>query len=360
MLKIKIPEELLATGCDPKNFFDLNGDEYVVVEDQSPADILCVMSWPSVDLSVELKKKYPHKISVEVDIWHGFENYIEFLQQHCKNSGLPYADNHYLITHIAQGPLDYGPNIIYTDHCYNKAKGAYTNFPYSPDGIPTNVSTFGAFVMPKLKNRSHNKIFLAPNRVDTARQDHLVRSRFAIHQLVQSGYNNLGYTSDGTSYLHSHADYPYIHDMESLLMAPAPAILNFGGVHNLYYIDTFISIYGETLEFGNSCTITEKTYDPLAKGHFILPFSTYKFLDMVVARGFKLPDFIDYSYDSIEDFDQRLASYIKEAERLLQIPLEQWHKLYQENLNLLRHNQLVFHRRDYQTVNLAEILSRHT
>ena len=64
-------------------------------------------------------------------------------------------------------------------------------------------------------------------------------------------------------------------------------------------------------------------------------------------------------YDSIKDFDLRLETYVNEAKRLMQIPLAQWKQLYQNNLELLHHNQLVFHRRDYQKIDLTKLLNNH-
>ena len=359
MIKIRVAPALWAVGCDPRNFFDLNGQPYEIVEDNDPVDVLIVAPWQLVKQSIELKKQYAHRISVELDVWHGFENCMSHMQGYCRQNGLPYAGNHYLITHMLGDNSFDCENIIYTDHCYNKSKAAYTHFPYHPKWIATDWNGPYTYVMPRLNNRSHGKIFLAPNRVDTARADHQVRSRFAIHQLIQSGYSDRGYVSNGTHYLHSHANYPAVDNIDWLQSQPVPSTLSFGqGIHNLYYQDTFVSVYGETVEYGSTLVVTEKTYDPLAKGHFILPFSAPNFLDLVRARGFELPNFIDYSYDTVEDFDLRLSAYLKEAQRLIKIPVEQWRELYQKNIDLLHHNQLVFHRRPYQQVDIAKILSK--
>lgn len=359
MIRVRVAPALWAVGCDPRNFFDLNCLPYEIVEDHSPVDVLVVAPWQSVTQSIELKKQYAHRISVELDIWHGFENGMLHMQEYCRQNGLPYAGNHYLITHIINDRAIKCSNIIYTDHCFNKAKAAYTHFPYHHKWIPTGWDGPYTYIMPKLNNRSHNRVFLAPNRVDTARADHQVRARFDIHRLIESGYNDLGYVSNGTNYLHNHSNYPAIDNIDWLRSQPAPPTFIFGqGIHNLYYQDTFISVYGETMEHGTTEVVTEKTYDPLAKGHFILPFSTPGFLSMVQARGFKLPEFIDYSYDIIDNYDRRLTVYLAEAQRLLSIPTNQWRELYYKNLDLLYHNQLVFHRRPYQQVDIVEILSK--
>ena len=128
--------------------------------------------------------------------------------------------------------------------------------------------------------------------------------------------------------------------------------------HNAYYEDTFLSIFGETMESGTTQVITEKTLDPLIKGHFILPFSTPHFCDMVRDRGILLPDFIDYSYDTIEDFDQRLAQWLAEVQRLLSMPIKHWRELHAKNFDLLYENQVWMWRRDYDRIDLQALIAK--
>ena len=126
--------------------------------------------------------------------------------------------------------------------------------------------------------------------------------------------------------------------------------------HTLYYENSFISIYGETAETGNSTIVTEKTYDPLLKGHFILPFSTANFIKHLRSLGFRFPDFVDYSYDAIQDDDKRYLSYQNEVERLCKITLEKWHIHHGENQSLLSHNQKIFTDRPYDSIRLEDII----
>jgi cytoplasmic iron level regulating protein YaaA (DUF328/UPF0246 family) len=74
--------------------------------------------------------------------------------------------------------------------------------------------------------------------------------------------------------------------------------------------------------------------------------------------GFKLPEFIDYSYDAIQDNRQRMEAYFAEVNRILSIPIEQWRKHYSDNIKMLRQNQLMFHHRAYDKVDLKELLCR--
>ena len=127
--------------------------------------------------------------------------------------------------------------------------------------------------------------------------------------------------------------------------------------HNEYYKNTFVSIYGETIEQGNSIAVTEKTYDPLIKGHFILPFSTSGFIKFLKIKGFRFPNFIDYTYDNIVDNDARYLAYEKEIDRLLNMSLNEWKYHWNNNLNLIEYNQQLFRQTAYDRVILDHLMS---
>ena len=112
------------------------------------------------------------------------------------------------------------------------------------------------------------------------------------------------------------------------------------------------------MESGTTQCVTEKTYDPLIKGHFILPFSTPYFCNILRGRGILLPDFIDYSYDDVEDFDQRLDMWLAEVGRLLSMPIEHWRAMYTKNFDLLYANQTWMWHRDYDRVDLRALLAK--
>lgn len=116
-------------------------------------------------------------------------------------------------------------------------------------------------------------------------------------------------------------------------------------VPNNYYDDTYISIYVESnSEKNNLIHITEKTFDPLFKGHFILPFSNKGTIRRLQNLGFRFPSFIDYSYDNIEDVRWRFAVFQKTINDTLKLPLN---KLYQENFDIILHNRNQLYNLDY-------------
>jgi hypothetical protein len=59
--------------------------------------------------------------------------------------------------------------------------------------------------------------------------------------------------------------------------------------------------------------------------------------------GFKLPHFINYSYDDVADDALRFRKYAAEVRRVIRIPLGEWRSLWRQHLPLLRHNQRLFY-----------------
>ncbi len=116
-------------------------------------------------------------------------------------------------------------------------------------------------------------------------------------------------------------------------------------VPNQYYDDSYVSIYVES-----NCSndrlihITEKTFEPLFKGHFVLPFANKGTIQRLRELGFRFPDFLDYSYDDIDDVRWRFAVYKKRVADALKLP---WEKLYKDNFDIIEHNRNQLYTLDY-------------
>jgi hypothetical protein len=72
--------------------------------------------------------------------------------------------------------------------------------------------------------------------------------------------------------------------------------------------------------------------------------------------GFQLPDFINYEYDEQTDDQKRFDSYTDEIRRLLSLQLDTWREHWNNNLDIIRHNQSIFFDRDYDRVDFSKIL----
>jgi hypothetical protein len=90
--------------------------------------------------------------------------------------------------------------------------------------------------------------------------------------------------------------------------------------------------------------VTEKTFEPLIKGHFVLPFANPGTVDRILDLGFRLPDFIDYSYDEILNVDERFTAFKKVVVNAMQLD---WNNLYIKNKDIIMHNRQQLFDLDY-------------
>lgn len=112
---------------------------------------------------------------------------------------------------------------------------------------------------------------------------------------------------------------------------------------NSAYESTLVSVYVETITQGlGHQSITEKTWDPLIKGHWILPFGYSGIIKDILSYGYLLPPFIDYSYDAIEDCEDRWRAFVKEIHRLNDLGQDKLLELTLVNQQLLEHNRQIF------------------
>ena len=109
---------------------------------------------------------------------------------------------------------------------------------------------------------------------------------------------------------------------------------------DFYYNSSYVSAYIESVTDGNTFFASEKTYDPLAKGNFILPFSAPNFIEGLQNwYGFRFPQWIDYSYDEVKDFNKRLLHYSESVKKICQMDLETLHQHYINDKDILDHNR---------------------
>ena len=155
-----------------------------------------------------------------------------------------------------------------------------------------------------------------------------------------------GYRLDLYYFLQAYADKGYS-SMRSLgtYLEDDDTAGAFRPIPNSFYDDTYLSVYVESnCENNNLIHITEKTFEPLFKGHFILPFANKGTVQRLKDLGFRFPNFIDYSYDTIADVRWRFAVFQKLVKDTLQLP---WAKLYKDNFDIIEHNRNQLYNLDY-------------
>jgi hypothetical protein len=128
-------------------------------------------------------------------------------------------------------------------------------------------------------------------------------------------------------------------------------------LHNSYYQSSVVSVYIESLVITATCnigrasvrSITEKTWDPLIKGSFILPFGYSGMIrDLSEVYGTKFPEWIDYSYDGVDNDLERWKLYLESVHTLLNLSAETLFRLKIKDKEILKHNRALFFEQQYR------------
>jgi len=351
---------------------------YKKVDTPKQANIIFSKYPKSCNQDQTLKELTPDQLILITDLWHGFEkgaNYIELFEKFLTQS----THGHMLILCQYQKFSDIEIpsdriHILKYDIMFNRQKAYYTQLPFRNHFMIQHPSWYWAgeqcykIAHWSRESKDRSKIFLSAGRP-------WVNRPFSIRHTLQKHlekHTDLGYLAiydsivDDNSVigLYSHKEDPLSNGQLQFDVSTGKTFelsqftsvgdtsvgdttRGFSPIHINYYENSFISIYEETLSYGTNNFITEKTYTPLIQGHFILPFSSAGTIKTIQRLGFQLPDFIDYSYDNIDDLDQRKKVYINEVDRLINQPLKWWNDRRNENLDLLFHNRKIFWLKPY-------------
>ncbi len=351
-LKVFVNDETYASM-----FFDLNDQEYEIFNDPTL----------DYDILIHTSKQSPNhiktKLKLELCIFHNYENQLGFNHFNNPKDADRSSIGTIIITNAVDSTVEHYKWIIHNDFLFNRTKAYYLNYHFKPTTkLWYHVGELG-YKLPAIRDSStKTKIYIAPNNT-YLNTDRKIMYRPQLVRILKNQYEHLGYIGnaddDKNLVLHSQSKFPSVQTIEELVNIKSYVNDNSQGynpINNQYYLNTFISIYGETIEHGSTIAITEKTYEPFIKGLFILPFSTNGFIAYIRSQGWQLPNFIDYSYDAIENVESRFLAYCDELHRLLSMPLESWRQHWDNNINLLTYNRELFFQRPYDRVDFARYL----
>jgi hypothetical protein len=241
------------------------------------------------------------------------------------------------------------------DFLWNRQKIYFTD--YNLIDLSNRLYTNGA----DIKNFELNRIRKMPDE-----KTHSIRKFLCPNRIYNFDHPRIEFRKKLNSFLNKYKDHGHYANTftGSYFSAQNPIVDNIlaqggGGtwfpIANYYYSGTYFSIFTETVT--SQCdedhpyrSITEKTWDPLIKGHFILPFGYKGIIDHIKSYGFKFPDWIDYSYDMIEDHDLRFESFLNSAEKLLNHSLKDFEDFFTKDFEMLEHNRKVFWERPYDSL----------
>jgi len=263
-------------------------------------------------------------------------------------------------------------NHIYYDYLWNRQKAYMTDFNRFDlwDRLYTRSADILVYGLRKIKkvrdekNEPQLKKFLCPNRIYYDQNGKMIDHprlvyREKLKQLITSeDFKNTTYSNDPKN--------GQILPTTNKLVNDYLKTGNGGcwyPIDNQIYENSFISVYIETITsryLGNNShpnqteyeysSITEKTWDPLIKGHFILPFGYQHMIRDIQDYGFKLPDWIDYSYDNIKDDDERFSKFINTLVEINKMPIQLLEKHFENNYELLEFNRGKFWSKPYDSL----------
>lgn len=349
-------------GCYHANFvpFDIEKKDWRREKNLNDAQFIAVngndLTPDNIDHKIQLLKSWnlqPHHKILILYIWH-LDNKIrdkdhfkwirKTFKEHIDND---LAIVHTNFAHDEEIPYDWLWNrqkIYFTNYNYIDLKGrSYTH--------DTDANTFQLTHIAKtpIQPNVEVKHYLSPIRI----YSQVTHPRFEYRKKLKE-------------FLMTHSDKGYFSDIESGNMLTCennilPFRLIGGGwypIANRFYNTTILSTYIETVTgiYGPDYadvkykSITEKTWDPLIKGHFILPFAYPGFIEHLKTYGFLLPDWIDYSYDSIENDEERFIAFTKSLENFFQYGTHEILQFFYNGRDILNHNRMVFWDRPYDSL----------
>lgn len=249
-------------------------------------------------------------------------------------------------------------NLIYYDILWARTKLYFTEYKNCDmtNRVWTHNTTEEMFALSPIKKTTTPKHFLSPMRTYEHKPSAAITPRVKYREKLRTVLDsNKGYVSDHINGVFIKPQQDSV-DIMSTLTDPKSV---YGGgtwypVHNDYYNDTIVSIYGETITTGTQvASLTEKTFEPLIKGNFVLPYGYKGMINDIKSYGFLLPEWIDYSYDDYDD-DTRWDKYLESVLAYQNMPIEEVIELATKDEHILHHNRSVFYTRPRQ--NLVELL----
>ena len=207
------------------------------------------------------------------------------------------------------------------------------------------------FELNEIKKSENPRKFLSPNRIYTDILNDRIYKRIALQYILQ---NENGYVND--------PERGNIFESQEKMFCEGVGFEGFSPIHNKYYESSFVSIYVETLTYlgeNHMKSITEKTWNPLIKGHFILPYGYNGLIEDIKSYGFKLPDWLDYSYDNIENNIERFDMYIISIRKFLEYSIEDLKHLFIRDKHILEYNRNLFFEKPFDKL-YDKIISNET
>lgn len=358
-MKIFYSDEYIPGFCIARNnslCFDIEKDKWIFVDSIEKSEVIPLQLRIGKELDAQYKSLidlgYTNQWILFLDIFHLDErvnHFYEEIIQFYKTKNI----NKILFVHSNKA-IDFG---IYYDFMFNRQKSYIQDFDTIVKGgrIYSYQADKSCYELASIKNDfTSNHYYLCPNRIYD--WDHY---RFAYRKRLKNHLDS----QDVKGFI-SNPPHKILEPQQSSLLEFMKQDQYGGGgtwfpIHNKYYQQSYFSVYVETITVNydekinlrySYRAITEKTFDPLMKGHFILPFGYQGFIKDVLDYGFKLPSFIDYSYDLIENNEERFLSFLRSLDKLLAFSPADWQYCYKKHMETLEYNRQLFFDKSYDSL----------
>lgn len=338
-------------GQNQTLMFEMNSN-FEFVTDLDQADIILIHhNIPPAELKEIVK---PHHVLVNLSIFNiEHDMSLNWIREYIHEQVMSSVTKKIITLHTNMSIND-THYAIYYDHLFDRQKLYCTDY---DRGINLNgrVWTYSCtkemYSLHPIKKTPFKK-FLAPMRIYNIVPNYIhprMEYRKKIKNfLLEKTYSFVSDNNSSASFLPNAATsemLPYICEGGSWFP-----------LSYIYYSSSLINVYTETLVLNdkNVRSVTEKSFDPLIQGNFILPFGYSGLIQDILSYGFKLPKWIDYSYDSILDDDERFDAYMQSLEKLNNYSLQQLFDMATADVEILEYNRSIFYSRPYSYPLLAD------
>lgn len=329
----------LFPDSDPNIF---NFPEWLpIVQNQESRELWVSFWWTDSKQLKRYMKSHVVKKLVFYDIFHAHPGYgsdhcVDLVKQ-CQQS-IPTV----LLT-ANKTPVPGIRNVLHFDFYWNRTKSAYLDKRSQWKQLST-MESYNQWPMELSRRPGAMLSLYGKNNWDIKK---LLYDRVKHLSGYHSGQDNNTVLPDETG----------VTDFEKLKAAP-PA--------RKYFDNTYISAQIESLCTGPTVLYSEKTYDHLIQGRFVMNFGPRYFYHTLVTDGWKLPVGVDYSWDAMEDdwdnnnleTNSRFHAYIKCLVELSS-DLDRLHNLFISNLDVFAHNREQLRQKPYDIISLEQLAHKY-
>ena len=348
----KEPNNLLGVHWPGHSLFIDIDDRWQKTENIEQCDLIPLI-YHDDELLIKQKEILKNKIKQhhKILLLHYFHIDDYYTPEYYEDVRLKYTDiteQVYIVHKNYKNNLD---KHIYFDHMFNRQKLYCTDWKDDLE-LDNRTWTWGAnqeiYKINDIVKTSKFK-FMAPNRIYGDLERPRMKTRIGINFFLHKHFSSQGLINDPVQ---GNIFYPNGVDQSSdttQVSRPGGEGGTWYPIGDRYYADTFLSIYTESITVGTAVDfVSEKTFDPLIKGNYILPFGYCGMIEFMKSKyEITLPDWIDYTYDNIQDDKLRFERYLHSVANVLGNSIDYIQQKYKDDKEIINKNKNLFYNRNY-------------